>query len=160
MYIIGIDPGLSGAICLLDDTGKFYEIMDLPTMIRGGGQGKVKRCINPKGLQLVIASWFAEYGEMKAYVENINPMPGQGVVSMFSMGDTFGAIKAILACEGIETYFIAPQTWKKYFKLTSDKELCRTYAIRIFPDAAQYLERKSDHNRAEALLIAKWGSKQ
>lgn len=152
--IVGIDPGVSGAISLVDSTGRFIDVRDLPTMAKGG---KVKQHINSKALQQIIYAWFAEHGEIAAYMENIHAMPGQGVSSMFSMGDTFGAIRGVLACEGIETYFISPKSWKKELKLTSDKELCRAFAIRLFPEASQYLERKKDHNRAESLLIAKYG---
>lgn len=157
--VLGVDPGLTGALALLDDRGRFLTISDMPIMSRGVKSGKSQNCVNYKGLQLLIDAWRAEYGEIVAYVENIHAMPGQGVTSMFNMGDTFGAIKAILACEDIETYYITPQSWKKHFKLTSDKEQCRAYAIRTCPQAAQYLDRKKDHNRAEALLIARYGVK-
>lgn len=159
-YILGIDPGLTGAIALLDFEGNFCELAEIPTMIKGQGTGVVKRCINSVGLQNIISSYIAEYGDLIAYIENVNAMPGQGVSSVFSLGDTFGVIRSVLACLGIESYFIPPQTWKKYFKLPADKDVCRSYAIKVFPQAAIYLNRKADHNKAEALLLAKYGTKQ
>lgn len=46
----------------------------------------------------------------------------------------------------------APNSWKKKMDLTSDKEECRAYARQLFPMVE--LNRKKDHNRAEALLLA------
>lgn len=155
-YYLGIDPGLGGALALLDCDGKFCELVDIPIMMKNKGTGTVKNCINSKGLQNILSYFVAEYGECTAYLENVNAMPGQGVSSVFSLGDTFGAIRTALICQNLELNLIPPQTWKKYMKLTSDKEMTRAMAIRLFPKAAEYLARKKDHDRAEALLIAKY----
>ena len=81
-------------------------------------------------------------------------MPGQGVTSMFSLGDSFGCARSALIATGCEFTLVAPQSWKKHFKLTSDKEQSRSLASRLFPSAPLHLKKHAD--RAESLLMAQW----
>jgi crossover junction endodeoxyribonuclease RuvC len=91
-------------------------------------------------------------GEYSAMLERVNAMPGQGVASMFSMGDSFGVIRCALAAASIPTEYITPQSWKKHFHLDSNKEAARALAIRLYPMVDLHLKKFID--RAEALLIA------
>lgn len=167
MNVLGIDPGISGALALLDNTGKILDIADVPTLILKVIKGKAKKSVNYKSLQMLLYGWHAEHGEMEAYIEDVHSMPGQSAPSMFNMGATFGAIKAILTCEDIPITYVSPQTWKKYFKIpmggdlksSEKKELSRSHAIRLYPCNIDWLARKADHNRAEAVLIARYGVK-
>lgn len=156
-YYIGIDPGITGAIALVNHKGALCELFDLPTMLKGDIK-KPKKCINAKALQHILCAWLAEWGDLIAFVENVHAMPGQGVTSMFNMGETFGTIKSVLTCENIYTNLISPQKWKKQLKLTSDKEECRQYALKMYPNDIHQINRKKDHNRAEAILIARYGA--
>ena len=150
MVIIGIDPGISGAIGVIwpDNT---YEVIDMPVMAKGKGSSKVKSQVNAAEL----AGILRESTSPIIYLERISSMPGQGVASMFSMGDTFGCIRGVCAALGLRTEIITPQSWKKSYGLGKDKEIVRAKAIELFPEAP--LSRKKDHNRAEALLIANYG---
>jgi len=150
--MIGIDPGITGAIAFINGNG--YLVEDLPVMANGKGTAKIKNCINPAALAELI-KLNSDVGE-QIYLERVSSMPGQGVASMFSMGDTFGSIRAVCAVLNRSLVIITPQEWKKYYKLGKDKELARAKAIQLFPDAP--LSRKKDHNRAEALLIANYGA--
>ena len=152
--MIGIDPGLTGAIAFINSNGCSVE--DLPVMANGKGSSKVKNCINPVALADLI-KLNSDVGET-VYLERISSMPNQGVASMFSMGDTFGAIRAVCAVIHRPLEIITPQIWKKYYGLGKDKEVARAKAIQLFPKAP--LSRKKDHNRAEALLIANYGDNQ
>jgi len=149
--IIGIDPGLTGAIAFIGRDG--YLVEDLPTMANGKGKAKVKRQIDPGELFHMLRTMGDEAEQV--YIERMASMPGQGVQTMFSLGDTFGCIRSVVALAGIPMEIISSQIWKKSYGLTSDKELARAKAIELFPTAG--LSRKKDHNRAEALLIANYG---
>lgn len=144
MVYIGIDPGLYGAVAWLTPKGPYVE--DLPTVLKGGGF--VKREIDAAGLIQMIRL----EGEYQAMLERVNAMPGQGVSSMFSMGDTFGVIRCALAAANIPTEYITPQSWKRHFHLDNDKEAARALAIRLYPTVDLHLKKHID--RAEALLIA------
>lgn len=154
--IIGIDPGITGAISVIWEDG--YAVHDLPTMANGKGGAKVKSKIDGAGLAELLGELgfaFSIETAPEVYLERVSAMPGQGVSSMFSMGDTFGCIRGVCAALGYRVHIITPQEWKKHFGLGKDKEVVRAKAIELFPEAS--LARNKDHNRAEALLIAEYG---
>lgn len=152
--IIGIDPGITGAVAAIYPDDSHYYVEDIPTMANGKGSAKVKNKVDAAGLVAVINK-IRQGRQAVVYIERTSSMPGQGVSSMFSMGDTFGCIRGVCAALSLPVHIITPQSWKKYHGVTSDKEQVRAKAIELFPDAP--LSRKKDHNRAEALLIAAFG---
>lgn len=150
MITIGIDPGLSGAVGVLSD-GRFVGVEDIPTVLKGSGS--VKYEIDASGLIRILREKCSDV-DVEVALERVNAMPGQGVSSVFSLGDSFGCIRACVAASRLPVNYVAPQTWKKYFKLTSDKEQSRSLAAKLFPDAELHLKKHAD--RAEALLMARW----
>ena len=151
MLIIGIDPGLTGALGFLRD-GVFVAVEDMPVVLKG--VGSVKNEVSPQGIKTLIRERLQSDESVVAVIERVGAMPGQGVSSVFSLGDSFGSARAVLATAGFETTHVHPTVWKKYFKLTSDKELSRALATRLFPSAPLHL--KKHDGRAEALLLARW----
>ena len=132
MYIISIDPGISGAICFFEN-GSVVDVIDMPSMADGN--------IDKKKIIVVI--------------EQVSAMPGQGVTSMFNFGQSFGVIKGICSAMQLPMYFVRPAKWKKYFNLIkTEKEASRTKAIEIFPQISSKLSKKKDNNKADAILIA------
>ena len=93
MKIIGIDPGLNGAIAILENN-KVVNIFDMPVMAEGK---KNKRQLNSAQLVKLIKNNIKKDEEVVVVVEQVNAMPGQGVTSMFNFGQTFGAIKGVCA---------------------------------------------------------------
>lgn len=157
---IGIDPGLSGALALITDKAEFKDLIDIPIMAKSKGTGRVKNCVNAKGVYDIINRWklIHKKEEFVVYMENVSSRPGDGAAGAFSFGDTFGTLKAVCACSGLNLNLVTPAAWKGYYKLPSaDKEVARAFAISQFPSASEYLQRKKDHDRAEALLIALYG---
>jgi len=153
MLIIGIDPGIAGAICFFEN-GKVKEVIDMPTMAEGK---KNKRQINGRQIFNEISSRIDCYSlnDINVVVEQVSAMPGQGVTSMFNFGQSFGVIKGICAAMKLPVFFVRPTKWKKHFDLiNSQKDSSRTKAIEMFPDISSILSRKKDSNRADAILIA------
>ena len=151
MKIIGIDPGLSGAIAILENN-KVLNLFDMPVMSEGK---KNKRQLNSSHLVDLIKENIEQNEEVAVVVEQVNAMPGQGVTSMFNFGQTFGAIKGVCAALELPIYFVRPSKWKKYFNLiNSEKDASRTRAIEIFPYFSSQLSKKKDSNKADAILIA------
>ena len=154
MRIIGIDPGLSGAIAVFDNN-KVLKIYDMPVMAEGK---KNKRQLNSAQLVNIIKENIKNYEEINVVVEQVNAMPGQGVTSMFNFGQTFGAIKGVCAALNLPIFFIRPSKWKKYFELiNSSKDSSRTKAIEMYPSIANQLSKK-DVNKSDAILIARFFS--
>tara|TARA_B100000965_G_C19093019_1_gene541471 strand:- start:9 stop:488 length:480 start_codon:yes stop_codon:yes gene_type:complete len=151
MIIIGIDPGISGAISIVENK-KILEVYDTPTMIDGK---KNKRQINSAQVTNIIKERLYEEKEVVVVVEHVNAMPGQGVTSMFNFGQSFGVIKGICAALGLPIHFVRPTKWKKHFNLIkTNKDASRTKVIEIYPEISSKLHRKKDSNRADAILIA------
>ena len=92
MKIIGIDPGLSGAIAVLENN-KVLNLFEMPVMSEGK---KNKRQLNSALLVNLIKENIEKNEEIVVVVEQVNAMPGQGVTSMFNFGQTFGAINLFI----------------------------------------------------------------
>jgi|TARA_B110000211_G_scaffold203148_1_gene235747 crossover junction endodeoxyribonuclease RuvC len=151
MRIIGIDPGLSGGIAVLEDN-KIKEIFDMPVMSDGK---KNKRQLNSALLAQLVKDNLRDSGDTVIIVEQVNAMPGQGVTSMFNFGQSFGAIKGICAALGLPIFFVRPAKWKKHFELiNSSKDASRTKVIEMYPSIAEKLSKKKDVNKSDAILIA------
>jgi len=153
MIIIGVDPGISGAISVIENK-KILEVYDTPTMIEGK---KNKRQINGAQVSNIFKERLNGNKEVVVVVENVNAMPGQGVTSMFNFGQSFGVIKGICAALSLPIYFVRPSKWKKHFNLiNTNKDASRTKAIELYPNSSDDLARKKDSNRADAILIARY----
>ena len=153
MFIIGIDPGISGSICFFEN-GKILDVIEMPTMNEGK---KNKRQVNGAQIYNEISKRIikVENQDIRVVVEQVSAMPGQGVTSMFNFGQSFGIIKGICSAMQLPIYFVRPTKWKKYFNLiNSEKDASRTRAIEIFPYFSSQLSKKKDSNKADAILIA------
>jgi len=155
MIIFGIDPGVSGAISVLEDK-KIIEVFDMPTMIDGK---KNKKQVNGSQVTNIIKERLNndKEKEVVVVVEHVNAMPGQGVTSMFNFGQSFGVIKGVCSALSLPIYFVRPTKWKKYFNLIkTNKDASRTKVIEVYPHISSKLSRKKDSNKADAILIARY----
>ena len=153
MLIIGIDPGISGSICFLDN-GKILDVIEMPIMTDGK---KNKKQVNGSQVYNEITKRIKQFekNQIRVVIEHVSAMPGQGVTSMFNFGQSFGILKGICTAMQLPMYFVRPAKWKKYFNLlNSEKDASRTRAIEIFPYFSSQLSKKKDSNKADAILIA------
>ena len=153
MFIIGIDPGISGSICFFEE-GKILDVVEMPTMTEGK---KNKKQVNGAQIYNEITKRInkAEKNNTRVIIEQVSAMPGQGVTSMFNFGQSFGILKGICSAMQLPMFFVRPAKWKKHFNLiNSEKDASRTRAIEIFPYFSPQLSRKKDSNKADAILIA------
>jgi len=151
---IGVDPGLTGAWAAINQNGEFMVMYDMPVVAKQKG-AKVQQQIDALTLKRTL-DVVRHNDRIVVALERVSSMPGQGVASMFSMGDSFGSIRAAIAICEYSCELVSSVAWKRFMNLDSDKERCRSKAISLFPTAAHLLTRKKDHNRSEALLIAEW----
>tara|TARA_Y100001936_G_C16070215_1_gene670057 strand:- start:287 stop:784 length:498 start_codon:yes stop_codon:yes gene_type:complete len=155
MKIIGIDPGLNGAIVILENN-KVLSVFDMPVMSEGK---KNKRQLNSAQLVRIIKENTLANDDINVVVEQVNAMPGQGVTSMFNFGQTFGAIKGVCAALELPIFFVRPAKWKKHFELiNASKDSSRTKAIEMYPTLSNVLAKKKDVNKSDAILIARYFS--
>ena len=153
MLIIGIDPGISGSICFLQN-GRIIDVIEMPTMTDGK---RNKKQVNGSQIFNEISERIKKLdkNDTRVIIEQVSAMPGQGVTSMFNFGQSFGILKGICSAMQLPVYFVRPAKWKKYFNLiNSEKDASRTRAIEIFPYFSSQLSKKKDSNKADAILIA------
>ena len=153
MLIIGVDPGIKGAICILRD-GKILDVFDMPIMPVGK---KNKSQVNGSQIfnEIQKAITNEDKKDIKVVIEQVSAMPGQGVTSMFNFGQSFGVLKGVFSAMQIAMDFVSPVKWKKFYNLiNTHKDSSRTKAIEFFPYISHKLSRKKDANKADAILIA------
>lgn len=148
--IVGIDPGLSGAIALLNPITREVIVHDMPLIASKAGRSEtdvhnLARILAPGGDSNI------------AILEQVHAMPKQGVTSTFRFGQNYGACQMAISGHGYDVRDVTPNAWKKHFRLGSDGNASRGLAIQRFPALAETLKRVKDHNRAEAVLLALYG---
>jgi len=148
--IIGCDVGVSGAMAFME--GRDLTICDIPVLKTNG-----KTSVDIYQLSNII---FKQPFVDHAYIEQVAARPGQGVVSMFSFGKTYGIILGILAAKGIPITYVTPSKWKKDLGVQADKDAARARASELMPQHAHLWPLKKHDGRAEAALIAYWGSRK
>lgn len=149
--IIGIDPGISGAVVRIRE-GKIIE---------------ARRDF--KNFQDVITAinQVVQPGD-HVFLENVHARPGEGVCSVFTFGKAAGiALGVATVMAGTPPVEVAPLKWQNHFRRLYDlprdmtfKLLTRSVAERVFPESRELFKRKKDHGTADAALIAKWGEAQ
>jgi crossover junction endodeoxyribonuclease RuvC len=154
VIILGIDPGLSGALALYNTSDQTVEVFDMPVLelVRNG---KKKGEVSAQAL----ANLLAGRGIKAAFLERVNAMPGQGVTSVFSFGRSTGIVEGILAAYDIPTTLVTPQAWQKAVGQRAGKDGSRERAMQLFPAQVGLFQRKKDDGRSDAALIAYYGAK-
>ena len=147
---IGIDPGKKGGVAIIfrnevsvypwDDT-EFVKKMD---EMRGRAN---------LGAEPIIAA-----------VEKVGAMPGQGVTSMFSFGQSYGFILGVLTAFGIPYQLVPPRKWKAEFGLlNTEKQASVDVARRLFPGVSLLPTdrcRKESDGMSDALLICEYARRK
>lgn len=158
IFVIGCDPGLTGAISLIWDEVGLVDCVDLPTSPNGLSTGKMLRWVDVKELEKLLHAWSIKYDFAGYYVaaaiERPIPMPTLPAQTVASQFDTFGVIRALLQRRADETRVLNPKDWKGFYGLGTDKDASRACALRLYPSAP--VTRVKDHNRAESILIGHW----
>lgn len=156
MKIIGIDPGLSGAIAILDTEGMVVEVHDMPTFALTRN-GKAKREVNATELGRIVDAAQADL----AVVEAVSSMPGQGVSSVFAFGRAYGVVLGVVGANYLKLVSPSPSLWKRILGLSGKgKDASRAMATNMFAKQAGIFSRAKDDGRAEATLLAVYGMRK
>lgn len=148
--ILGIDPGLSGALAFMDSHDLL--IYDIPTL-QIERNGKSKRQIDLQHLLADLKRWPVSH----CYLEMLGTRPGQNSSAVAQTGRGYGQIEMGLAACNIPVTYVAPQVWKKALQVPKDKDGARARASQLLPQWAHNWPLKGHHNRAEAALLSLYG---
>jgi crossover junction endodeoxyribonuclease RuvC len=147
-YIIGVDPGLTGAIAYLRADG-LLDILDMPTKAVKVN-GKRRSIIDRERL----ADRFDRSDIEFVLIEEQSTRPRESSASALKTGIGFGLILGIVAGNYLRHDTVRPGAWKKAIGVTSDKDLTRAKASELMPAAAHKWALAKYDGRAEAALIA------
>lgn len=147
--IIGIDPGFTGGLAIVDDE-QLLEVFEMPLHI-----AKRKRVCGTE-LSMMLADWRRIHECNEVVVEFVAARPNQGVTSVFNFGMSYGVILGVLDTLGFSVSYAAPQKWKKDLGLDSSKDSSRALACDLWPDLSSLFSLKKDDGKAEAALMAYW----
>ncbi len=149
--VLGVDPGLSGAVAVVSADGDLLAVHDMP-VLRDGAKGRAT--VNAPLLAAIIR----ETGATTAFVEFVGARPGEGAVGAFAFGRCRGVTEGVVAALGVPVAFLTPPTWKRAVGIPPGKDgakdAARSEAIRRWPAMASKFARVKDDGRAEAALIA------
>lgn len=158
-YVLGVDPGLGGAIalyCLREK--RLVSVQDMPTVkVQTSRKSKVHNNLDLYDLALFLDA-NRDFIAL-AVIEEVGAAPGQGVSSMFKFGFVTGAITGLVAANLIPVHTVKPAVWKVLMGLSTDKKISRLKAIETFPSHKNEFLRAKDDGRAEAALLAKFGER-
>jgi hypothetical protein len=136
MLYFGVDPGLSGAIAVVDGRDYWEFVKNSET-------------------ESDVMTWLSEVGDGQskfAYIERVHSMPKQGVASSFKFGQSYGFLRGLLIACGIPFEEVSPVKWQTAMGCRSggDKNVTKARAQQLFPDV------KVTHANADALLLAEY----
>lgn len=154
MRILGVDPGASGALVILDTEKNTLSVFDMPTVEIKRGTRNVRQV----SAQLIV-DILSPFTVDHAYVERVGAMPGQGVSSMFAFGRAAGVVEGVLAALRIPTTYVTPQEWQKAMRVVGGKDGSRNRASQLWPGQSTHFARVKDDGRSDAALIAAYGAK-
>jgi len=160
--IIGIDPGVTGAVTLLDyHNPNNFRIEDCPVFMQKTGKSKTpKPKSNPSGMFELLEDLVSEVEHPFVIMESVHARESDGKVSAYTFGQNEGLWEMALIALKLRHKFVPPTVWKIKIGLKgADKEGSRRKALELFPDAASFLKHKKHHNRAEALLMCEYAKR-
>ena len=153
--ILGIDPGLSGGLSIIDERFNLIACIQMPTVCVDGK----KRRVDPRP----VFDFIGLHQPELTVVEMVGARPGQGVVSMFNFGDAFGVVRAVAECLCPDVRYARPQEWRGHQSLSGlSKEQIAEVAYEVFQAEAIYGKTRAGKRAvrdgiSDSLMIAKYG---
>lgn len=170
MIVIGIDPGISGALAFLQCDGLAATVIDMPIRAKRGGGGKNE--VDPRKLKTMLRTHVPADEKALVVMESAHAFMGSktrvgSMASQASLAATKAVVCAVFELCGFDDInFVTPQTWQKFFgikkRVEDGKEIdTKTQSLDIARKlyGARHCPNKSHDGRADALLIAHFGKR-
>lgn len=157
MAYLGIDPGLTGGLALVNGAG-LLQVKRMSELCINGRNPKLSGALLAKWLQSQRAALHTITPEpILVFLELAQAFPDQGSASGFNYGTTFGIVIGTVEALGFPLAFVAPVKWKKDLGLIRQpKDASRQLCIRTWPERADWFDHKYDCGVADAACIAEW----
>jgi hypothetical protein len=158
---VGIDPGFTGAIGLIDGFGERIEAWDLPVI---GGVGRDRQFDRPALRAMCHDLSLYDQDDLVIGLENPTSRPGEGGQRTHRFGEGIGMIKMGLECYDLPFQLVAPNLWKGRLDLPGKhikgaNKACAQFLVTHYPSAEHIVYGSRGgvkDGRLDALLIAHW----
>lgn len=170
MRFVGVDPGLSGGLALLNHDATRVKTWPMPvsTIVTGG---KPRREVNNHALASLVQDIVLSFDDnCVVTIEQVSASPQMGVTSAFNFGQAYASVKACFAFFTMTNEHLIrvegaiPSRWKMFMKVSSPaatttelKRIARAKATQLWPRSRGEFELAKDDGRAEAALLAEYG---
>lgn len=166
MLIVSIDPGLTGAIAALDESGP-RGVHDMPTRPCGMTGGKIKREIDPKALRDLLRTLIPADEKPIIVMEFMHAFMGSGarvgsMASQASLAATKAVICTVCELSGFDMAFVSPREWQRFFGIkATPSETTKQQSLRLARSlfGMEYCPLQKHDGRADALLIGRYGQR-
>lgn len=148
--LVGVDPGLSGAVAILDATT--LDLIDGYSVPAGEGRVLVPDLLDLLDLLRGIVV-------RQVVIEQVSSMPAQGVSTTFTFGRAYGALEAVIQSYRWPLAHITPALWKRRLSLPkADKDGARQWARNRWPESALFITKARGQAIGDAagLAVAWW----
>ncbi len=146
--ILAIDPGVTGALAVLTETGDLHVVGDLPVRTEIHRRRRTT-VLDPVGLDQLLDLY-----DGPIVLEKMTAQGRNGSLANFSLGQTYGIIHATCVLNSRYPVLAAPQRWKRELNLTTDKKASLAMARDRW--GIEHFPLEKHHNRAEAALLGHW----
>jgi crossover junction endodeoxyribonuclease RuvC len=144
MRILGIDPGITGAISHFIG-GRLDEVIDMPVFDTRVDGGQIAEILAFTAAELVV-------------IEDTQPMPKNGSIASFKLGLNTGIVIGAVQGHEVPLIRVRPSTWKRWAGLIGKpKDAARGLVIELYPQIADDVRLVKHQGRADAILIGRYG---
>jgi hypothetical protein len=187
-WVLGIDPGISGAIALVDPDGRAVKILR-PTLIQEVKNNKIRNKLNLALTVVMLRELNAEVeaagGKLTVCMEDVSSQPTDGAIQAFTFGKNVGQWEALIVALGLPYRSVHSSVWKKEMvaktvaipklpEAMSEKQKSRVKASvtkarkfaavdvanKLYPEHATLFSKTGGDGPAEAVLIAEWARRR
>lgn len=160
MKVLGVDPGASGALALVEG-GQLVAVEDMPTRIDTLSDGRERTRVDGRALARLLLTWSPD----AVFLEQVNARPGEGPVGAFAFGRNVGVVEGAVGVLGVLATQVPPGNWQRAVRVRRGpdgdiKTPARMRAQELYPQHAHLFRRKKDDGRADAALLATYGWRQ
>lgn len=158
--IIGIDPGINGAIAVVDiEQMRCVAVEDLPAFKKASAYRKSGEMshLDVHKLAMIVDSYVKH--TCMAIIEEPGAMPRQGLSSTYRFGHACGQCHGVLAANYLTTIPVKPNVWKPALGLSGDKSTSVDLARETFIGSKNWFRFKKHHDRAEAALLVLYATR-
>lgn len=159
-WILGIDPGVNGALALVEPVSRtIINIWDTPNYTETLTTGKNRKSIKIDALiniyKVIQQAAAGDDIDIKVQIERVQAYGKQSAPAAFNFGYAAAIPYVMARVFEWPIAYVSSVSWKRQFQLqATNKDAARIFVLKHFPKQSEFFKRKKDIDRADAVLIA------